>query len=169
MKIIGFSLIICASFAFGLKQTEYIKNRLVNLNSFIFMLELIEAELNSNICSIPELTEKIIDKLEGDSLTFMQLIKINLSMLGSKSFSAIWKESLSVCSNSLKDKEYEALDSLGQVLGKYEIDTQTHHLEECLKLLRKSEEEAAKEFPQSRQLNLGVSVSAGLLMAILLV
>ena len=169
MKLLGFSLIVCASIVFGLRQNEDKKNHIVNLNSFILMLDLIKAELNSNVCSIPELIEKILPKLNDASLSFVNVLKINLSLLGTKSFSAIWKESLCICSGSLYDKEFEALETLGQVLGKYDIETQSHHLDESIKLLRKSEIDAEFEFPQLKRLNLGVSVSAGLLLAILLV
>jgi len=90
-------------------------------------------------------------------------------VLGEKSFSAIWEESLAVCNAALAENEFDSIRSLGNVLGKYTLETQSRALDECISLLRQSEKNASFDFPQMKRLSLGVSVSAGLLLGILLI
>jgi len=59
MKTIGFLLIIFSSLSLGVNHVASRKERIDTLLSFAAMLELIKAELNSNLCSIPELLERI--------------------------------------------------------------------------------------------------------------
>ena len=89
--------------------------------------------------------------------------------LGEKSFSTIWKESFYACSATVSENESISISALGDVLGRYGVDTQEQALDECILLLRESEKKAACEFPQFKRLSLGVSVTAGMILGIFLI
>ena len=169
MRMIGFVLIVFSSLIFGVNHVASRKERIDTLSSFASMLELLKAELNSSLCSIPELLERIALKIDGPAQSFIKILKLNFSVLGEKSFSAIWEESLVACNTDLAENELDSLCSLGNVLGKYTLETQNRALDECISLLRQSERNASFDFPQIKRLSIGVSVSAGLLLGILLI
>ena len=169
MKLIGFILIVFSSMVFGLNYTEAKKNRLEELVSFSFMLELIVAELNTSLPTLPELIKKLEAKLDNKALSFVKVLSLNLAMLGEKDFNSIWCNSLSCCDMDLTEQEYDSISSLGSILGKYDVETQEKALNECLVQFRASEHKLKEELPQLKRLSLGVSMSAGAILAIMLV
>lgn len=169
MRLIGFAMVIISSFTFGLNFTLSKKERIANLSSFVYMLEIIKAEITTNLCSVPAAIERAELKVNGIALRFIKLLKINLSVLGEKSFSTIWKESFYACSATVSENESISISALGDVLGRYGVDTQEQALDECIFLLRESEKKAACEFPQFKRLSLGVSVTAGMILGIFLI
>ena len=169
MKLIGFILIVFSSVVCGFNYTETKKNRLEELASFSFMLELMVAELNTSLPTLPELIKKLETKLDNKALCFVKVLSLNLAMLGEKDFNSIWCNSLSGCDADLTEQEYDSIASLGSILGKYDVETQGKALNECLVQFRASEHKLKEELPQLKRLSLGVSMSAGAILAIMLV
>ena len=168
MRILGFLLIIGSSALLGINYSAEKKMRINDLNTFIYMLELLGAELSNRLYPLPELFEKISPKLIGASASFVKILNLNMSVLGEKNFETIWSESFFTCGPSLAEKESDEIISLGKVLGRYDLEVQLAAIEACVVSLKESEKKASCEFPQLRQLSLGLSVSAGMLLAIFL-
>lgn len=168
MKVLGLILIVSSSALFGLSFTAAKKDRLNGLKSFICMLNYIKAELNTNLCPLPELMKKLYSRLDCAAADFVNILCINLPSLGEKDFETVWRQSLDISSYLLNPKEMDILRGLGAVLGKYELETQNAALDGALMLLEESEKSESLEFPQLKRLSMGVSVSVGALFAILL-
>lgn len=169
MKLLGLTLIVFSSGLCGINYVSARKERLAELGSFISMLELIMAELVTNQSPLPEILHKISDNICGKASDFAKLMLLNLSVLGEKGFDTIWSESLRACEISFSIDEYQSFMKLGAILGKYEIEFQIRAIEDSLWLLKKREESYSAAYPQTKRLSLGLSVSAGLMLAIILV
>ena len=169
MKFLGFLLIIGSSALLGMNYSAEKKARINDLQAFISMLEILCAELNNRLYPLPELFENISSKLEGRAASFANLLKLNMYVLGEKNFETIWYESYFVSGAALSDKENNEILSLGKTLGRYDLETQLAAIEACILSLKECEKMESFEFPKLRQLSLGVSLSAGMLLAIFLV
>ena len=169
MKILGITLIILSSGLCGINYVSGRKERIDELRSFIYMLELIKAELSTNLSPLPVIANKVSENIDGKAADFSKLLLLNLSVLGEKGFESIWAESFRACETSIADGEQQAVIKLGSVLGKYEIEYQTKAIEDCILVLRKREESCSAAYPQTKRLSLGLSVSAGIFLAIILV
>lgn len=169
MKILGLTLVVLSSGLCGVNFVSVRKDRLDELRSFIYMLELIKAELSTNLSPLPVVVNKVSESICGKAADFSKLLLLNLSVLGEKCFETIWNESFRACETSFSAEEEQAIMKLGLILGKYEINFQTQAIEDCILVLRKREESCSASYPQTKRLSLGLSVSAGLLLAIILV
>lgn len=169
MKLLGLALIMASSAVFGITFTGLKQERINELQSFSLLLEFIRAELSTNSRPLPELLDRIVQKLEWSAAEFIKVLILNLSTLGEKDFDTLWRESIKVSVVSLNENEVDALSMLGSVLGKYDIDMQITALDEVLVLLKESEREESLQLPQAKRLNMGVSLSFGALLSIMLV
>ncbi len=169
MKILGFLMITLSSAVCGLCYVSIKEERMKELEAFSFMLELIRGELEANLCPLPELSVKLAAKVEGKAHVFLTLLSLNFEMLGAKAFEDIWCESLNMCCSELNENEKQILSTLGKVLGKYDISFQCVALENAVNLLQRSLSDEKNRMPQLKHLTLGISASAGAMLAILLI
>ena len=169
MKLIGFILITLSSALCGFCYTSGRREHAESLASFCLMLEMLHAEIKDKLCPIPELSKSLSNKINGSAGNFLSLLSLNLAFLGEKNFEGIWCESLCAAAPELNDSEYESVAGLGKTLGKYDAQTQAEAISEVLASLRDSYTQVCAELPQINRLSMGVSVSAGALLAILLV
>lgn len=169
MKLIGFTLIVISSAICGICFVSEKDERISELNSFCRMLELLQAELNTNFTPLPQLAESLALKLSGKASAFLKTLYLNLSLLGEKQFSCIWCESLNTASKTLTASELELLCSLGPVLGRYDISSQNEVISASLCELRKNYSIEKEKLPQAKKLSLGLSVSSGAFIAIFLI
>ncbi len=169
MKLIGFLMITLSSLICGNCYITIKKEREEELESFRFMLELIKGEITSRLCPLTELPQKLFGKVQGKAGIFLQILSLNLEMLGERAFEEIWSESLNACVSEFDDKEYDAINGLGKVLGRYEISLQCTTLDEVINLLTQSLNEERIRLPQMKRLSWGISASAGAMLAIMLI
>ena len=169
MKLFGFILITLSTTVCGICYASEKNERLKDLQSFCLMLELLRGELTYKLVPLSELAEKLSEELEGKASAFMQILSLNLASLGEKGFSIIWDESFDLCSLSFNDKECESIKELGKVLGRYDLQTQNKCITETYTILHDSLSTLMGAMPQIKKLSVGASMSAGALLAILLV
>jgi len=153
----------------GFCFVELKKERLEDLLGFSRMLEFMSAELCEKLSPLPDMTERLREKTSGKAKVFLELLNCNLCLLGEKDFGAIWSESLKCCQPAFTDKEYSVCESLGQLLGKYDVITQSGAIAECAAVLNESAKDEGFAMPQFRRLSIGASLSLGALVAILLI
>ena len=169
MKLLGFLLITFSSSMCGLCYASGKKERIDELDSFCLMLQMMQAELSSKLCPLPEISKNLASNIKGRAGDFLKLLDLNFTLLGEKAFYVIWSECLDMSSIALKEEEIESLRILGKTLGRYDVEFQISAIEETLSLLRAQLQKESQEFPQLRGLSMGVSVSMGTMLAILLI
>ncbi len=169
MKLLGFLLISFSSALCGLCYVSSKKDRISELESFADMLGLMRGELTCRFSPLTELAAKLSENSVGKAASFLKVLTLNLEMLGERVFYDIWCESLNVCVSELDKSEAEAVKALGNILGRFDVETQAVAIDEVTAILKKSISEEKSQLPQLKRLSLGVSASAGAILAILLV
>jgi len=169
MKMLGFLLISLSSALCGLCYISLKKDRVSELEAFSDMLTLMQGELLCRLSPLTELAAKLSENTEGKAGSFLKILALNLEMLGERAFYDIWCESLNVCVSELNKNELEAIKSLGNILGRYDVKTQTKAIDEVIEVLKRSALCEKDQLPQLKRLSMGISASAGAILAILLV
>lgn len=169
MKALGFVLVTISSAVCGLSIFSLKKDLLDELASFCLMLEIIQGELANKLSPMPELAQSVRKKINGKAKSFMEVLIINLNFLGERNLETIWCESLKACGAELGNAEMDALMSLGKIIGRYDVQTQCDAISNTLMLLRSSLNQKRNDLPQLGRLYLGLPMSAGAILAILLV
>lgn len=169
MKFLGVILITLSSTVCGMCYIADKKERIKDIESLCMMLELIRGELSFNLAPIPEIIAKLSQEIDGKAGTFVKLLSVNIAALGEKSFPIIWSESVAACSLSIGDNEYKAVDELGKVLGRYDIQLQIEYITAVIRLLTDSLTRGSAAMPEIKRTCVGVSMSAGAILSILLV
>jgi len=169
MRFIGASLLIAASILSGACAVRMKKRRLCTLRELCEALEIMQGELSLHNSSLPEMFRLLSIHGTGKAGEIFSLLLEQLPLLGECSFSYIWDKALYCCRDELNPSERETLKSLGFYLGRYDTETQIRQLRACLTVLQTNLAEEEKSFPTERKLLLGLSASAGAMIAILLV
>ena len=89
--------------------------------------------------------------------------------LGQLSFQSLWRQALSESTSDLNEEAKQELDALGSVLGRYDLNTQMDSIDACRRILRQRLEERQNMQMQDTRVTLGLSLSASLLLGILLI
>ena len=169
MKFLGFVLVTVSSAVCGLCYCTGKSEHVNDLRSFCLMIEIMQGEITYRLSPLPELAVSVSERVQGRASNFLSVLSLNLNFLGEKDFDRIWCESLEACRPELDEKELEAIAALGKILGRYDVNTQSEAISVSLTYLRSKLNKESSELPQLKKLSLSVSMSAGALLAILLV
>lgn len=161
-------LAVCGCFWAGCRMVNSRKERIAALRELEFALLLLRGELESRAAALPELCVFLRERTCGAARALFSGMAAQLSMLGEERFSSLWNRAVRESGTALEDREREELLGLGEVLGRYELETQLRRLEGCCTVLHQCREEAERAYPGQRRLCLGLSAAAGLLLAIVL-
>jgi stage III sporulation protein AB len=158
-----------AAFVFvGAGAVREKRTRIRTLRELCCALEIMQGELSLRESSLPELCRTLSTHGTGKAKRLFTALLELLPFLGECSFSSLWDKAVLCCWNDLNASERDAMRSLGLVLGRYDTQTQLRQLQACTALLKKSLFEEEQRFPAERKLWLGLSASAGAMIAVLL-
>ena len=88
---------------------------------------------------------------------------------GIYSFFALWKNALGSAPALPEGEAVKALEELGTVLGRYELETQLRAVEGCRAVLCRRLDALRQSLPQTKRLTLGLSLAAAALVGIILI
>ncbi len=131
-------------------------------------IEQLSAELSLRLTSLPELAELLAQSTRGKAGDFFCLLAESLDLIGERSFSVLWDETLQHALPELDERAKEAMRRLGLALGRYELDAQLASAAECRTRLRALAEEKAGALAGSRRVSLGLSAACGGILCIML-
>ena len=149
MKLLGMLLIcsepissrVAGSSALSAMKTR--GERIRSLRALGRMLELMEGELSSTLCPIPELLSTLEKKSGGAAKRFLSALASRMDRLGTERFSKLWEASLRG-SLALDREDLDTLRQLWNILGQYDLDRQLEAIAQCrLRLLQSAEKSAA--------------------------
>jgi hypothetical protein len=118
---------------------------------------------------MPQLLQSLLRRCNGEAAAFVSVLLESLDRLGTKSFQELWQYALfstPLCGDS---DALRAMEELGGVLGRYDLDVQLDAAVSCLEILRFRCEKLRQELPKTRQLTFGLSLSASMLLGIILI
>ncbi len=169
MRIAGFALLQLAALLFSLRHIGSKKRGAACLASFCAMLEQLGGLLGREAAPMPELIGELIPRSDGAAEVFLRALAASMDRLGEYSFCALWKNALGAAP-ALSDREAaQALEELGTVLGRYELETQLRAVESCRAVLCRRLDAQRQSLPQTKRLTLGLSLAAAALVGIILI
>ena len=169
MKLLGCVMIALASLLGGVLYTRGIKQRQEELASACAMLELMRGELETRLTPLPELAAELAGRVGGAGEAFLLCLAMKLKEFGKRNFAELWAESVDgvFCASDAETRN--RLIQLGPVLGRYDIGSQLSALDSCADALRRRYLQLSGDMPQLLRLGMGLCMSAGALIVILLI
>lgn len=167
IRWLGAVLVAGGGFCLGLGRARRHQNRVRILQALIFSLGQMERELRE---ASPPMTELLAAAANDSSPLygcFSACLK-GMSALDAVPFSQIWEEAFRTAGLPLKREELDQLTALGQVLGRYDQESQRHALQKTMDTLRQILMEAREEQRRLGRLDCVLGGAAGLLAVIVL-
>ena len=169
MKMAGFVLLQLAALLFALRHIGCKKRETACLASICAMLEQLGGLLGSEAAPMPELIGALILRSDGCAAAFLQTLAESMDRLGERSFHELWENALDAAPIALDPEAGQALEELGSVLGRYELETQLRAVEACRAALCRRLDALRQELPQRKRLTVGLSLAASALIGIILI
>ena len=169
MKLLGMCMILGSCIICGYIYAEKKNERIKTLESFCEMMELMQGELESRLSSLPDMVRELMNRVDGPAAVFLESLNEALHFLGEKGLGDIWVDSCAEAFGFLDEGEKKVFYSLSNVLGKYDVSRQIASLDDCIGQFGQALSREKLDYPQVRKLSLGVSLSAGVLLTIMLV
>ncbi|MCR5577318.1 MAG: stage III sporulation protein AB [Oscillospiraceae bacterium] len=168
-KLPGLLLIAGAALWSASAYLRCCRSRIRKLASLALLLELMQGELQSAAPPLEQLLVTLRPRLDGNARDFAASVSAGMGELGKRSFSEIWNTSLHTCFPELSEAERRELETLGSVLGRYELSRQLEAIARCRGFLKQSEQREASALREKTRLSLGLALTAAALLGIVLV
>ena len=169
MRIAGAVLTAAACLGIGLCFVRAKRLRIETLSGLCTAVELIKAELQTSLMSLPELCTFIMRHVNGPASDFIEELGKSLEHLGEREFSVLWQSAAEDNLREITPAELDEIKNIGAVLGRCELSEQISALSAGLALLRKDLETARAEYPAESRLGLGIGASAAALLILCLI
>ena len=168
MHNLGLILIAVSAVTMGMTCVRLKSTHIKEMKCICVMLETMQRELDSRLTPLPELFRLLKEKDLGAASFFSGKILEQTERIGRTDFSLLWKECAARSFITLTEQEQSELQRIGEILGKLPADEQIRALKQCHDFLRNELETAFSEYPQSSRLAIGLALSAGAMLMIVL-
>ena len=170
MKIIGALLLVAACTLFGVGQARKLLFRQSCLEGVLDSLRYMEAELKNGAVPIPDIFD-ILRKLPDSKLrSFFSELNGKMLSFGEESLAEIWSDAaLHNQSISLSDRQRQELSRVGNYLGRYSESEQSEAIDACILHLETELTRTAVKTREGVKLYTGLGITAGLMLAAVLV
>jgi len=170
MKIIGALLLVAACTLFGVGQARGLYFRQSCLEGVLDSLRFMEAELKNGAVPIPDIFEAIKNLPNTKLKSFYTALNEKMAGFGEESLAEIWSESaLNDHSISLSDRQRQELCRVGNYLGRYSENEQSEAINACIQHLEEELKRSSIKAREGAKLYTGLGVTAGLMLAAVLI
>ncbi len=166
MRALGAVLILAASLLLATLWQLGKKRRLACLTSLLSALHRLEAELSGRN-ALPALAASLAAE-DGEAGAFFSSLSNKLKDLGERSFCLLWAEAAEEALVSLTAAEKRSIIELGAVLGRRPLDMQLLSVSRCRSLFEEQLERTRLSLSSDARMVLGLSLSSGLMLLIVL-
>ena len=163
----GCLCVLAGSGATGWQLLRQRRRGLEEWTELLDALRLMERELRCREPTVPELLETLSQRSGGNVRRWFSACSGSMAELGERPFARLWQESLAAAEFQLPRQEQAMLRNLGEILGRYDRETQCETL---LRLTAESEERLRRvrgELQRCGKLYLTISVAGGVLLVVL--
>lgn len=167
LRFWGAALVFAGCAVLGAAGAGRLSAQVKALRAMLGALEQMERELSFRLTSMPDLLAALARTAPPPAGDFFRRCLEGLDGLGEKSLDQIWAEALD-SAGDLGEPALAALGELGMVLGRYDAESQRQSVAYARDALEKCLQEAQAERTRLGRVYTAVGVSAGVLLAILL-
>ena len=168
LRMFGAILLTIGAAAVGFSAAGSLRRRVVSLRALIGALELMDRELAFRLTPIPELFALLSQRTQAPACDFFAHCLSGMERLGEQTLSQIWHTALTSYSMDLHGEDRDALEALGEVLGRYDGPGQRAALEEIHARLIRCLSHAEEEFLRMGRVYGALGLTAGSFLAVLL-
>ena len=169
IRLLGAALLCGGSTALGLAAVGRMEARARDLRGLVAGLEVMERELGWRLAPLPELLNGAADGVNGAPRRFFLLCAQETGRLGGRPFQEVWRWSQGSSGLRLTGADRLPLEQLGTVLGRYDAQAQRRALREAAARLEGQRVQAQARREQLGRVYGALGVTAGALLAILLI
>ena len=152
----------------GLQRTVWYTRRVETIQGLLEAISLMEWELKDRQTPMPELLRRAEEGSRGSVRTFFAQCGGQMDELGSRSFGRIWTQAAELSQLPLDREDLLILEGLGQVLGRYDQQSQCQALAQGRNRLTRRLEQAREDRDRLGRLSGVLGGAAGLLAVILM-
>lgn len=166
-KLVGAVLVAAGSGWLGLSAASGLTSRLRAVQAMMAGLELLERELWEHGTALPELLAALARRCPPPAAVFFQRCAQGCARLDRVPFGESWRQAVAEL-ELLSPEGRAALLPLGEVLGRYEADSQRQALEHAWQALEREELRAQEERRRLGRVYQTLGLSGGAFLVILL-
>ncbi len=162
IKAVGVLCVSMCGLLTGNAATMRLKERFERMDGIISSLSRIKAELVMNLTPVPDILLKL-SKADDKLSTLFEKMYSEYDA-ENKAFYEIWQDSFFSYTAELGGETMQILNSVGAVLGKYDMQTQVNAIDYALIRLEKQLEELREEYIKQGSLykKLGAALGIGI-------
>ena len=166
MRAMGAVLVVSCSTLLGLLTVGRSAQRLRSLQSLLSALDRMKAELGDLLAPLPELVRRLeAEQPAGEFFARVSWLAEKKRLPFREAWIQALEETEALC---LRPEERKALAALGDVLGRYEAETQCAAVERVRQRLALFRELEEKDRARKNRLSAALGAGAGITLAILL-
>lgn len=165
MKILGVFIIICSFYAVSCKIKNKAIKRAKNLSEFIKIIELMQSELKFNYLKTRALIYKISRHVENP----LKNILDEIAQEENVSTQEAWKSKISNGNIELNEIDFEIIENIGNILGRYDCDEQIKLLQYNKELIKLNLEQANSYIKNDVSVLKTTMIMAGIVLVIILI
>lgn len=164
--LMGKVLVLVGCAALGLLRGLELKKRTACLSDFRRALGALSREMAFSLRSLPDLLAGV--QGNGPAGVFFALCRVHFQSSGGESWTDSWQRALADAPLPLKEEDIQILRETGELLGRYDGDSQRQAMEGLLSRLEENLAEARVEEHRLFRVYTALGVTAGLFLCILL-
>lgn len=167
-KFLGTVMIIGSTIGIFLIPIIEKQRRISVLFELLTLMRHAYHELQTNMCSIPELISILSEKGSTTKDLFNKIMD-RINDFGSAEFENAWKENFLILEGYLSWDEIKSLNTLGEIWGQYSLNDQLSVTSEVIKLLEANYNNVRLEYKTFAKTNWGLGLSFSAIIAILFI
>ncbi len=170
MKAAGILLILLACSGMGLTAGEDLERRLAAMEQVEKLLQLLQGELRCSFIPFPQAFRQVASRLSSPWQGFLLGLAARLEQMVGERLQTVWEEGVDGLPEGcgLDGEDRRELASLGKELGYLDLTMQLKTLEHFLERWQGRMEEIRRELPAKKRIFRCLGISAGLLLALIL-
>ena len=169
MKLSGACLFCIAALYVGIIKANELKNSTVLLREIISFLTLMKNEICTRRTPVKEIIKTACVMKYTFLSDFLHRLSDSFPMLGEKSFGELWAESVDERLVKLPEPLSTELKKLGCSIGRYDSELQAESIENCMAAFSEELHAKASSLASNQKLSVCLTLSAGLIVTILLI
>ncbi len=169
LKVLGILFVLAGCIYSGVISVVQLNQRAASLQSLAEGLELIGYELEFRMESLGEILSVTANKIHGSVKRVFQYSAEQLATKHDGLFCDIWKQAVLEFMPELKQRDVECVQTVGAVLGRYDVESQLSVIRTTTEQLKHYAQEALAEKKEKGKLYGAISTAAGLFIIIFLI